>query len=78
MGVKTLREWRTERLLSVRELALAAGVTHKTLIDLEHGRRRATYETMRGISQALGVPAPDIAEFAPVLEERGKKRGLGQ
>ena len=45
--MKTLREWRTEKLKSVRELAALAGVTHKTLIDLEHGRRRPTYDTMR-------------------------------
>ena len=70
--MKTLREWRTERLQSIRELAAAAGVTHKTLIDLEHGRRRASYETMRKLSQSLGVPAGEIAEFAEAVEYRGK------
>ncbi|MDP9359469.1 MAG: helix-turn-helix domain-containing protein [Chloroflexota bacterium] len=70
--MRSMREWRTDRLRSVRELAGAAGVTHKTLIDIEHGRRRPTYETMRRLSEALGVPAGEIAEFAAVLEERGK------
>lgn len=70
--MKTLREWRTEKLHSVRELADLAGVTHKTVIDLEHGRRRATYSSMRGLAEALGVPAAEITEFAAVLEERGK------
>lgn len=70
--MKTLREWRTEKLKSVRELAAIAGVTHKTLIDLEHGRRRPTYETMRRLAEALDVPASEIAEFAETLEERGK------
>lgn len=72
MRLKSLREWRMERLMSVRELAHSARVTHKTVIDLEHGRRRANYETMRGISQALGVAATEIAEFAEALEDRGK------
>lgn len=70
--MKTLREWRADKLLSVRELAERAGVTHKTLIDLEHGRRRPTYATMRGITEALGIEARDVTEFAEALEERGK------
>jgi transcriptional regulator with XRE-family HTH domain len=70
--MKPLRAWRLERLLSIRALATQAGVTPKTLIDIEHGRRRAAYETMRRLSTALGVPATEIAEFAAVLEERGK------
>ncbi len=70
--VKSLREWRTGRLWSVRELAAAAGVTHKTVIDLEYGRRRAHYATMRRITEALGVEPGEVVEFAAALEERGK------
>ncbi len=69
--MRTLREWRTERLWSVRELASAAGVTHKTLIQLEHGRQRPHYATMRRIAAALGVAPGDIFEFAAALAERG-------
>lgn len=68
--MKPLRDWRTERLLSVRELAQAAGVTHTTLIQLEHGRQRPHYATMRRIAEALGVPATEITEFAAALKER--------
>ena len=70
--MKPLREWRTGRLWSVRDLATAAGVTHKTVIQLEYGRQRASYGTMRRISEALGVEPSEITEFAAVLEERGK------
>ncbi|MDP9363207.1 MAG: helix-turn-helix domain-containing protein [Chloroflexota bacterium] len=70
--MKPLREWRIERLLSVRALAEAAGVQHKTVIDLEHGRRRPTYETIRRMSEALGVVPGEVEEFAATLEERGK------
>ena len=70
--MKPLREWRTERLLGIRELAERAGVTKKTLIDLEYGRRLAHFATIRSISEALGVDAREVTEFAAVLDERGK------
>ena len=76
--MKPLREWRTDRLLSIRELAERAGVTHKTIIQLEHGRQRASYATMRRLSDALQAPAGEITEFAEVLEDRKKRRGLDQ
>ena len=70
--MKPLRAWRVDRLLSVRALADAAGIQHKTLIDLEHGRRRPTYETIRRVSAALGVSPTEVEEFAATLDERGK------
>ena len=69
---KPLREWRTERLWSVRDLADAAGVSTKTVVQLEYGRQRPNYTTMRRLSEALQVEPREIAEFAAALEERGK------
>ena len=69
---KPLREWRTERLWSVRDLAERAGVSTKTVIQLEYGRQLPTFVTMRRIAGALGVPASGIEEFAAALGERGK------
>jgi transcriptional regulator with XRE-family HTH domain len=69
--VRTLREWRCNELLSVRELALRAGVTPKTVTDIEYGRRKPTYETMRSICAALGIGANEISEFAATLQSRG-------
>lgn len=71
---QTLRHWRTDRLLSIRELATAADVTPKTLTDIEYGRRRPTYETMRSICQALNVDARDIVEFQAALDFREQIR----
>jgi transcriptional regulator with XRE-family HTH domain len=72
-GMKTLREWRLERLLSVGELARRSGITKKTLIDLEYGRRsNAHYDTIRQVSAALDVQPAEITEFASVLEARSK------
>jgi transcriptional regulator with XRE-family HTH domain len=68
--VKPLREWRVGRMQSVRQLAADAGVTPKTLIDLELGRRTAQYGTMRQIAEAIGVPANEISEFALALKRR--------
>jgi len=70
--MKTLREWRLDRLLSVRALEAASGVTQKTIIDAEYGRRRPSYGTMRRLCDALGVQPGDVAEFAAALEEGGK------
>ncbi len=52
--MKTLREWRLDRLLSVRDLAKRSGVTAKTVVDLEYGRRTPHYETMRQLCAVLG------------------------
>jgi transcriptional regulator with XRE-family HTH domain len=72
--MKALREWRQERLMSTRELAAKAGVAHKTLIQLEHGRHRPHYRTMRALCGALGVAARDVAEFAAALDsEQGRE-----
>ena len=70
--MKTLREWRLNRLLSIRGLEAASGVTAKTLVDLEHGRRRPHYATMRKLCAVLGVEPGEVTEFAAALEDLGK------
>jgi transcriptional regulator with XRE-family HTH domain len=71
---KPLRVWRTERLSSVRDLAGTAGVSTKTVVQLEFGRQRPNYTTMRRLSEALQVDPREITEFAAALEDRGKTR----
>ncbi len=76
--MKTLRECRTDRVMSVRDLAEQAGVSTKTIVQLEYGRQRAQYKSMRAVAQALGVEVGEIAEFAEVLEQRrAERRGRG-
>ena len=70
--MKPLRDWRMERLWSVRDLAREAGVSTKTVVQLEYGRQVPTYATMRRVSAALGVAPAEVSEFAAALEERGK------
>jgi transcriptional regulator with XRE-family HTH domain len=69
--VKTLREWRAERLLSTRALAALAGVSNKTIVQLEAGRQLPVFRTMRRLSEALGVAPGEIAEFAAAIATRG-------
>lgn len=72
--MKTLREWRTERLWGIRDLARAAGTSDKTVVQVELGRQVPTFRTIRRISDALGVEPQQIREFAAAIEERGKAR----
>ena len=66
--MKTLREWRQERMMSTRDLAKTAGISDKTLIQLELGRQRPQWRTMRALCTALGVTPREVVEFAAVLE----------
>ncbi len=70
--MKPLREWRAERLMSSKTLATAAGVSNKTVIQIEHGRQMPTFRTIQRICPALGVEPGDVEEFAAAIEERGK------
>jgi transcriptional regulator with XRE-family HTH domain len=72
---KTLREWRVTRLLSTRALAQATDISNKTLIDIEHGRRRPHYGTISKVSQALDVEPGEVTEFAAALSELRQTRG---
>lgn len=68
--VKTLRAWRTERLLSVRRLADLAGSSNKTIVQLENGRQTATFTTIDKISRVLDVEPREVIEFARAIDTR--------
>ncbi len=65
----TLREARTSRLLTMRELAEQAGVALSTLYLIENGRSVPSFRVIRALSAALGMQPADIAEFASAVEE---------
>jgi transcriptional regulator with XRE-family HTH domain len=50
-----LRDARTRRGLTLREIAAEAGVTGSFLSQLEHGRTQPSLVTLRRLAQALGV-----------------------
>ncbi len=69
--VRTLRQARAERMLTVRALAQAAGCSPYTVHQVETGQRTPQFDTIRRLSKALAVEPAEIAEFrrALLLEE---------
>jgi transcriptional regulator with XRE-family HTH domain len=67
----SLREIRTQQVMSLDDLAGKASVTKKTLIDIENRRKRPQYGTIRKISEALGVNPREVEEFASKLGDVG-------
>ncbi len=64
---KALREWRVEKLLGVKALAREAGVSNKTIVEIEHGRQVPAFRTIRRLSAALEVEPQDVTEFAAAM-----------
>ena len=67
----TLREWRHRRALSIEDLAKQAGVSTKTVSDIELGKVTPKFRTVRRIVGALGIEPGDVTEFVP-------RKGAGQ
>lgn len=66
----TLRELRYAKSMSIESLAKAAGVSNKTISDIENGKVHPKFRTMRRLCAALGVEPSEVAEFAaPVKKE---------
>ncbi len=61
MKLKRLRE---ERVLSQRELARMAGLTHQTVWRYENGFTNAHPRTIRKIAGVLGVQPKDLVKTA--------------
>src|SRR5262245_59755802 len=60
-GENKIRVWREYRGLTVKALAVAAGVTPAYLSQIETGAREGTVETLKKLSAALRVRLDDIA-----------------
>jgi transcriptional regulator with XRE-family HTH domain len=67
----SLRAWRHRKVLSIEDLAKAASVSNKTITDIEHGRVRPKFRTIRRLSAALAVDPGEVEEFARVLTVDG-------
>ncbi len=76
--MRTLKEARAARLLTVRGLAERAGVAPSTVYLAENGRRVPRFAVIRVLCDALGVEPGDIAEFAAAIEDvaQGKEAAL--
>lgn len=72
-SVRTLREHRRGRLLTLDALAEQAGVSPLTLIRAEKGQQRPRLETIAKVSKALGVQPTEVAEFSAVVREEWER-----
>lgn len=72
VSAMTLKQARAQRLLTVRGLAAAAGLAPSTIYQIEHGRARPHFKTIREISAALEMDPLTILEFAQAVEEGGE------
>jgi transcriptional regulator with XRE-family HTH domain len=70
----TLKQARATRMLTVRGLAEASGVTAHTVHEIETRKRTPRFGTIKRLSAALGVDPAEVVEFRTVLfgEELGR------
>ncbi len=67
MPVRTLEQLRRERLLTIRALAEAAGVSTRTVLQVEHGARTPQPGTIKRLAAALGVEPARVREFRAAM-----------
>ena len=69
--IRTLKQARAAKMLTVRDLAALAGCAPNTVHQVEVGLRRPRFGTIKRLSAALGVEPAEVAEFrrALMLEE---------
>ncbi len=68
LEVLTLRGWMDRRLLSYVALGKLAGVSTRTLQEIEDGKRaRPRAETVDKIADALGVKREQVMEFRRLM-----------
>jgi len=68
--MKNLLKIRNERGLSVRALAVEAGVHYVSLVRLENGKFDPRLSTLRKLAQALGVTVCDLIDESPTKQRR--------
>ncbi len=64
---RSLKQVRSARMLTVRGLAAAAGCSPHTVHQVETGRRVPHFETVRRLSNALGLEPAEVIEFRRAL-----------
>ena len=71
---RRLRELRSERGLTLQQVAERAGIDLSTLSRLEAGKRRLALDHIPALAQALGVSADQLLSSAPPRDPRVKGR----
>ena len=65
-GIK-IRLMRVEREISVQDFAARAGISRRTLVNIELRRKAASVDTLVKIARVFGVPLDDL-----VLRDEGQ------
>ena len=65
--LRPLRTIRRGEFMSITDLAARSGVSTKTIVEIELGRARPRFTTIRKLSDALGVRPGDVAEFVATI-----------
>ena len=73
--MRTLRDARREKLISIETLSEMSGVSTKTIVETELQRSAPKLRTIKKLSEALDVPPLEIEEFAgAILEDDSIKK----
>ncbi len=67
--MKTLKQWREERGITIRELAERANVATRTIVLTESGRQVPRLVTMRRIADALAIAPLEVEGFARAVRD---------
>jgi transcriptional regulator with XRE-family HTH domain len=71
---RRLRELRSERGLTLQQVAERTNIDVSTLSRLESGKRRLALDHLPGLAAALGVSSDDLLGAAPVPDPRVRSR----
>ncbi len=67
--MRTLRDARREKLISIETLSEMSGVSTKTIVETELQRSAPKLRTIKRLSEALDVAPLEIEEFADAILE---------
>jgi transcriptional regulator with XRE-family HTH domain len=73
-----LKEWRTKRGWSLRELAAESGVHHMSLYRLESGKLDPQLSTLLKLCDALGITLNQLVGVARKPQEGRRSHGAHQ
>ncbi len=73
--VKTVKQWRNFRLMTIRELAAKASVSTATIIRLENGTAKPNANTIKKLAVALDVGPGQIREGRTLMGIEEDSRG---
>lgn len=71
-----VRAARTRRRMTQQDLAMAAGVSRRWIVDLEAGKPRAEIGLVLRVLSSLGIPLTADAPEAPARRDRAPTHGI--